>query len=104
MVRFSPEHPGAIAVLDGAVVRSGDVVEAPAEWVARIGAAYVGVGGGPCLIPVSSPGVEAAADFIAAVSTPTPLNPETPPATVSVEASAKPEPVKRKPGRPRKTA
>lgn len=100
MLRFSPEHPGAIAVLDGAVVRFGDVVEAPAEWVARIGAAYVGVGGGPCLIPVSSPGVEAAADFIAAVSAPTPFNPETPPAAVAAEAA----PVKRKPGRPRKTA
>ena len=100
MLRFVPEHPGAIAVLDGAVVRSGDVVEAPAEWVARIGAAYVGVGGGPCLIPVSSSGVEAAADFIAAVSAPTPFNPETPPAAVAAEAA----PVKRKPGRPRKTA
>lgn len=101
MLRFAPEHPGAIAVLDGAVIRSGDVVEAPVEWVARIGAAYVGVGGGPCLIPVSSPGVEAAADFIAAVSAPTPFNPETPPAAAS---SDKPEPVKRKPGRPRKPA
>ena len=100
MVRFTPEHPGAVAVLDGAVVRSGDVVEAPAEWVARIGAAYVGVGGGPCLIPASSLGVEAAADFIAAVSAPTPFNPETPPAAVAAEAA----PVKRKPGRPRKTA
>ena len=102
MLRFVPEHPGAVAFLDGAVVRSGDVVDAPAEWVARIGAAYVGVGAGPCLIPVSSPGVEAAADFIAAVSTPTPLNPETPPAAVSAEPKA--EPVKRKPGRPRKPA
>lgn len=101
MLRFVPEHPSAVAFFNGAVVRLGDVVDAPAEWVARISAAYVGVGGGPCLVPVESPGVAAAAEFIAAVSTPTPLNPETPPAAAS---GIKPEPVKRKPGRPRKPA
>ena len=101
MVRFAPEHPGAVAFLAGAVVRLGDVVDAPAEWVARINAAYVGTGGGPCLVPVESPAVDPVADFMAAISVPTPFNPETPPAAVS---SDKPEPVKRKPGRPRKTA
>lgn len=100
MLRFVPEHPGAVAFLDGSVVRSGDVVEAPAGWVARIGAAYVGVGGGPCLIPVESPAVDPVADFMAAISAPTPFNPETPPAAVAAEAA----PVKRKAGRPRKTA
>ena len=117
MLRFVPEHPGAVAFLDGSVVRLGDVVDAPAEWVARISAAYVGTGGGPCLIPVESPAVDPVespavdpvespavdpvADFMAAISVPTPFNPETPPAAAS---SDKPEPVKRKPGRPRKPA
>ena len=101
MLRFVPEHPGAVAFFNGAVVRLGDVVDAPAEWVARISAAYVGVGGGPCLIPVESPAVDPVADFMAAISVPTPFNPETPPAAAS---SDKPEPVKRKPGRPRKPA
>lgn len=100
MLRFAPEHPGAVAFLDGAVVRLGDVVDASAEWVARISAAYVGAGGGPCLVPVESPAVDPVADFMAAISTPTPFNPETPPAAVAAEAA----PVKRKPGRPRKTA
>lgn len=101
MLRFIPEHPGAVAFFNGAVVRLGDVVDAPAEWVARISAAYVGVGGGPCLVPVESPAVDPVADFMAAISVPTPFNPETPPAAAS---SDKPEPVKRKPGRPRKPA
>lgn len=100
MLRFAPEHPGAVAFLNGAVVRLGDVVDAPVEWVARINAAYVGTGGGPCLIPVDSPAVDPVADFMAAISTPTPFNPETPPAAVAAEAA----PVKRKPGRPRKPA
>ena len=101
MLRFVPEHPGAVAFFNGAVVRLGDVVDAPAEWVARINAAYVGTGGGPCLVPVESPAVDPVADFMAAISVPTPFNPETPPAAAS---SDKPEPVKRKPGRPRKPA
>lgn len=99
MLRFVPEHPGAVAFFNGAVVRLGDVVDAPDEWVARINAAYVGAGGGPCLVPVESPAVDPVADFMAAISTPTPFNPETPPAAVAAEAA----PVKRKPGR-RKTA
>ncbi len=99
MLRFAPEYPCAVAFFNGAVVRLGDVVDAPAEWVARINAAYVGAGGGPCLVPVESPAVDQVADFMAAISTPTPFNPETPPAAVAAEAA----PVKRKPGR-RKTA
>lgn len=99
MLRFAPEYPGAVAFFNGVVVRLGDVVDAPAEWVARINAAYVGAGGGPCLVPVESPAVDPVADFMAAISTPTPFNPETPPAAVAAEAA----PVKRKPGR-RKTA
>lgn len=99
-LRFAPLHPGAVAFIGSACVRSGDVVDVSDEWAARISAAYQGERGGPCLIPVGRSAVEAAADFIEAISAPTPHNPETPPAAVA-DSSA---PVKRGRGRPKKSA
>ena len=89
--RFAPEHPGAIAYASASVmVRRGDVVELTDAQCARLTACVAGVDGAPCLIPVDS-AAEAVADFMAAISTPTDCNPETPPPAVSVDA----EPVKR---------
>lgn len=99
-LRFVPAHPGAVAFIGAVCVRSGDVVDVSDEWAARIGAAYSGEQGGPCLIPVGRSAVEAVADFIEAVSTPTPHNPETPPAAAADESA----PVRRGRGRPRKSA
>jgi hypothetical protein len=84
----------------GVAMVSGSVYDVEPEWAARIVATVPGVDGAPCLIPVGRPAVDAAADFIAAISTPTPHNPETPNAAVA-DSSA---PVKRKPGRPKKSA
>ena len=84
----------------GVAMVSGCVYDVEPDWAARIVATVPGVDGAPCLIPVGRSAVEAAADFIEAISTPTPLNPETPPAAVAADAA----PVKRKSGRPRKTA
>ena len=101
---YRPENPAsepASCPPGGAQVpmRAGNVYDVPDEWAAYIISAFPGADGAPCLVPVDD-GAEAAADFIAAVSEPTPLNPETPHA----EASATAEPVKRGPGRPRKVS
>lgn len=85
--RFLPDHPGAVCYVGGVVVRAGESCDATAAEVERIDG-------------LVADGDAAAADFIAAVSEPTPFNPETPPA----EASATAEPVKRSPGRPRKVS
>jgi hypothetical protein len=82
---FRAEHPGAVAYSGGRVLRAGQVYDLPASEVARLG-----------FIPIDLPGHEAAAEFIAAISKPTALNPETPPAAASVLVS---EPVKRARGR-----
>jgi hypothetical protein len=75
-VRFRPLHPGAVAAhRGGGVFRAGDVVELSAADIDRINGGTPGIDGAPALVPVT--GVEAAADFIAAISTPTPVNPET---------------------------
>lgn len=84
----------------GVAMVSGCVYDVEPDWAARIVATVPGVDGAPCLIPVGRSAVEAAADFIEAVSIPTPHNPETPPAAVA-DSSA---PVKRGRGRPRKSA
>lgn len=54
---------------------AGEAYDVDAEWAAVINACTPGIDGQPALVPVA--GVEAAADFIAAISQPTPLNPET---------------------------
>lgn len=61
--------PGGLQV----PMRSGEVYDVPDEWAAYIISAYPGVDGAPCLVPV-----DAAADFMDAISAPTPHNPETP--------------------------
>lgn len=86
--RFLPENPGAVCFIGGIVVRAGESCDATAAEVERIAGLVV------------DDSADAAADFIAAVSEPTPFNPETPPA----EASATAESVKRGPGRPRKVS
>lgn len=66
LARFAPEHPGAVAVVNGRTIRAGALVEVDEATMRRI------VG----LVPAT--GAEAAAEFIAAVSVPTERNPETP--------------------------
>lgn len=72
--RFNPDHPGAVAYAfpGGPLLRAGDVADLTDEQVNRLRSIC-----GDCLIPVN-PGAGAAADFIAAISAPTPHNPETP--------------------------
>lgn len=70
---FRPSHPGAVCFVDGVAIHAGDVVDVPGAVVARIGD----------LIPEDE-GTAAAADFIAAISAPTPLNPETPASSATV--------------------
>lgn len=95
LVRWAPAHPGAVAVTGGVTLRAGREYDLSTAEVTRLLSTTDGVGGGPCLIPVNPPGYEAAAEFIAAISAPTALNPETPPAAASAPA----EPVKRTRGR-----
>lgn len=97
---FTPSHPGAVAYayVNGPLLHSGDVVEMTAAQADRLIGIVEGANGGPCLIACDPAQVTAAAEFLAAISTPTVLNPEAPVTSVSVDA----EPVKRKPGRPKK--
>lgn len=76
-------------------MRSGGVYDIDPEWAQFIVGIVPGVDGGPCLVPVDPPGAAAAADFIAAISTPTEHNPETDPTPV--------EPAQKKRGRPRRS-
>lgn len=71
---YRPSHPGAVCFVDGVAIHAGDVVDAPGAAIARIGD----------LIPEDE-GAASSADFIAAISAPTPHNPELPasPATVT---------------------
>lgn len=64
---YRPSHPGAVCFVDGVAIHAGDVVDVPGSVIARIGD----------LIPEDA-GAVAAADFISAISAPTPHNPETP--------------------------
>ena len=66
--RFQPEHPGAVAWVNGRMVRAGAVVDVDEATLARVSG----------LVAVDE-GAEAAADFIAAISVPTPHNPEASP-------------------------
>lgn len=90
---FTPSHPGAVAYAyqGGPLLKSGDPVEMDPAQADRLCGIVAGANGGPCLIPLDeAPG---------AVSEPTTFNPEMPAAAVSVPST---EPVKRKPGRPKK--
>ncbi len=75
--RFLPEHPGAVCYVGRTLVHAGETCDATAEEVARIAG----------LVPCDD-AAAAAADFIGAISAPTPHNPET------LDAPA-PAPVKR---------
>lgn len=95
---FRPAHPGAgPAVASGLpeCMVAGREYDTDPGWAAHVMSGCPGIDGAPCLIPLDPPGAGAAREFLAAISTPTTINPETPPAAVSALA----EPVKRKPGR-----
>jgi hypothetical protein len=99
MYTFTPGHLGEVAYAyqSGPLLRSGDVVELDAAQAARLIDSTAGVNGGDCLIPT------AAADFMAAISAPTAMNPETDPETVHSEADNDAAPARRGRGRPKKS-
>ncbi len=76
---------------------AGGIYEVEASHAALVCESYPGLDGNPCLIPLDNTPGAAAAAFIAAISEPTPHNPETPPPAVSTDVV---EPVKRGRGRP----
>lgn len=99
--RFTPANRGEQAASAPAgqpqvAMVAGESYDLDPAWAERLLSIVGGVNGAPCLIPLDPPGHEAAREFIAAISTPTTFNPETPPAAAS---DVTPEPVKRKPGR-----
>lgn len=64
---FRPSQLGAVCFVDGVAIHAGDVVDVPVAVIERIDG----------LVPESE-AAAAVADFMDAISAPTPHNPETP--------------------------
>ena len=88
-------RPGVYDIDPDVVRKSGVLVRIP------------GIDGNPCFVPVTptplSPIPTAASDFIAAISAPTAMNPETDPETEHPEADNDAAPARRGRGRPKKS-
>ena len=99
---YQPAEPNQTAVSaphGSEMMRHGGEYDVPEAWAATLNGRIPGLDGNPCLIPLDNAPGAAAAAFIAAISEPTPHNPETPPPAVSTNVV---EPVKRGRGRPPK--